>query len=234
MVRADSATHIERHITHSRFVLFIENTNNGSVITQMEVNNQDEVQGLPKVVNTQQVIDQLKSTTLSTEQKANYEGLIDHRVLVDNHSMKAWFYTPSKKQKLYFKHGAKKFADRFPFPTLLFKLNKTTGTLSVAALRYKCRPKLDSVIYHAPLPNVGSYGAVCLGNVVLNPDDPIEKISTDYLNSFKSHLNSASMFRNSESTNEIYYKWVRQVTKKKKMSLSDLSKIGTVQSFLGL
>ncbi|MGR5448502.1 hypothetical protein ACP3V3_01715 [Vibrio sp. PNB22_3_1] len=217
-------------IALEQFCLYINNTNRGTTITQMEVDNQQNVKN-PRFVTPEQVIEMLVPATKEAP-KAMPRTVTDSRILFEDSNNITFHYRPSKNQKLFYKHSAHRINARFPFPSLIFTFNKKTRSLYVAALRFHKRPTAESRVYFAPLPNVGHNANVCLGSVSFNPEPSLDEIAETYLNSYKTHLNNTLIFRKGKSSNTRFYQWAKQCVKTNKCPLSDLAIYGNVESFI--
>jgi PRTRC genetic system protein B len=61
-----------------------------------------------------------------------------------------------------------------PMPALLLAAH-LNGSLAVMALADNARPEAGTPLYHAPLPNTGSHGLVCLGSTERPAFDPLDE-----------------------------------------------------------
>lgn len=61
-----------------------------------------------------------------------------------------------------------------PLPALVLAARQN-GSLAVMALADDARPEADTPLYNAPLPNIGSHGAVCLGSTERPAFDPLDE-----------------------------------------------------------
>ncbi|MDN2483880.1 hypothetical protein [Vibrio agarivorans] len=181
----------------------------------------------PVVISPSDLITKLREST-------NEDGeldIIDPRLLVDNGTCRVWVYTPEPDQPLYYNYGKKQRVQTVKkWCPLLFKM--VDGKLYVAALRYGTRPKMDTRIYHVPLPNVYSNGSICLGDVKLPKHFDVDAVSKAYLDSNKSHLNYTGGFRRKGTLkNEEYFEWLIR-RDSEPMRVSELSVMGTVEQFI--
>lgn len=168
----------------------------------------------------------------SSLNKKGYMEVLDERILVKTHNQLVWTYTPSNDQNLYYKYGKHGYAGNFNWPTLIFKL--VDKRLSVAVLRSaKNRPNSKTKIYHAPLPNIGMAGEICLGSVYLPTNNNIDEIAKSYLESTKTHFNRTPYFsrKRSESTQEKYLEWVKTKANEP-IKMTELTPMGTVRDFI--
>jgi PRTRC genetic system protein B len=61
-----------------------------------------------------------------------------------------------------------------PLPALVLAARRN-GSLAVMALADEARPEANTPLYNAPLPNIGSHGAVCLGSTERPAFDPLDE-----------------------------------------------------------
>ena len=80
----------------------------------------------------------------------------------DSESNSIWWQRSGVKS-LLMNDGGEIVRLKVPMPPLVFRLCAPSG-IWVAALAENERPTLDTVLYAAPLPNVGKNGSVCQGN----------------------------------------------------------------------
>lgn len=78
-----------------------------------------------------------------------------------------WIIHP-KRHTLYFDERMGIPIGQYPLPKLVFSLKG--NTLNVFALKRSDVLDGDTVLYHAPLPNVNARGRVCMGNVSMDYD----------------------------------------------------------------
>jgi PRTRC genetic system protein B len=70
-----------------------------------------------------------------------------------------WYNTPMIRNLI----GLRKTAVNIKTPSVLYVLDD--DSLSIYALKSSRRPKLDSLLFHLPLPNIYDDGRICMGNV---------------------------------------------------------------------
>jgi PRTRC genetic system protein B len=118
-----------------------------------------EAQGLSKALDTRE---QASKAFLKPQ------GIIPSKVLHLNptESGSVVWYTPPRRQKLHFSNGLISPLDALPLPTLVWVADKKR--LSVFALAGKGKPRLGTLLYHAPFFNLYRNGNVCMGSVSID------------------------------------------------------------------
>lgn len=133
----------------------------------------------------------------SDELKRNFlkpEGLLPKNVLYINpdHDGFAVWYTPAKRQDLFFVEHLKIPNGKASVPALLWKASKTS--LSVYALLDDTDISMATELYKAPFFNIHENGKVCMGTVkvAVKPDCLLEEFMAlweqYFFNSYFSHL----------------------------------------------
>jgi len=144
------------------------------------------------------------------KQKRAIEILPDNVIAQGDDSI-VW-HVPGKVRTMLYKHGKKTTKMAVPYPSLIFKV--IDNTLSVAASKYKRKPKADDILYHSPLFNVYSDGRVCVGSADCPSDSDIESMAGWESVIFKTiytHTNHARCLLNkpqtSTTTDQLYWFW---------------------------
>ena len=133
----------------------------------------------------------------SDELKRNFlksSGLLPKNVLFINpdHDGYAVWYTPARRENLFFIEGLNIPNGKASLPALLWKASKTS--LSIYALKDDVEINLDTELYKAPFFNIHEQGKVCMGTVKIDvkPDCLLEEFISQweryFFNSYFSHL----------------------------------------------
>lgn len=99
--------------------------------------------------------------------------LPDHLIATDLESCSVW-WRPSARASISLRTNSETVLVNVPLPGLVLASQKS-GALSVVAVKSDERPKMDSPLFHAPLPNVNERGGVCLGSTDLAVFDPLSE-----------------------------------------------------------
>ncbi|PCJ88319.1 MAG: hypothetical protein COA54_03375 [Thiotrichaceae bacterium] len=144
------------------------------------------------------------------KQKKSIQILPDNVIAQSDDSL-VW-HVPGQVKTMLFKHGKKITRMAVPYPSLIFKV--IDNTLSVAASKFKRKPKADDIIYHSPLMNIYSDGRVCVGSADCPSDSDIgsmagwEKVIFDTI---FTHTNHDSCLLNKPqtmtTTDQLYAFW---------------------------
>lgn len=104
--------------------------------------------------------------------KTRTQWIPDNVLAMGSDSM-VWF-KPACIRTMYFKIESKPMKFLVPWPSLLFKVQNRK--ISVAALRFKRKPKRGDRIYYAPLMNIYSDHSVCTGTADLPDTTEIDNL----------------------------------------------------------
>lgn len=107
------------------------------------------------------------------KQKKAIQCLPENVIAQDSDSL-VW-HVPGSVRTMLFKQGNKTTKITVPYPSLIFKV--TDNNLSIAACKYKRKPKSDDMIYHAPLMNIYVDGRVCVGSADCPDNADIESMA---------------------------------------------------------
>lgn len=102
---------------------------------------------------------------LKTDEESTLE-LKPHNIIAENEHYLLWL-SKSRLQTMWFRIGAKQYSPMVHWTPLLFIVNKKTNRLNVFAVESDVHPTKDTIIYHAPLMNIGCNGDVCQGSARL-------------------------------------------------------------------
>jgi len=178
---------------------------------------------------------QLMSHDTIMEVLSNMAGLSQHKMLqllpenVLAHTQDALvWYMEGKVRPMLFKLNKKSVKINVPWPTLIFKV--TDNELSVAALRYKRKPKADDPIYYSPLMNVYDNHTVCVGTADC-PDgaelDDMFAWNKVIYETFFTHINHSHTLATKDdketSTKQLFSFW-KSLKGKTKFPLAKLNK----------
>jgi len=92
--------------------------------------------------------------------------LLPDRVLASNRRMFAWT-SKSRFAPMWFSINGRQWSHRVRWPNLLWIADKERRRLRVFALGRASRPTMESIVYHAPLMNIGGDGDLCEGSAQL-------------------------------------------------------------------
>ncbi len=99
--------------------------------------------------------------------------LPDHLIATDLESCSVW-WRPGARASLSLRTNSETVFVNVPLPGLVLASQKDRA-LSVVAVKSDERPGKDTLLFHAPLPNVSEQGAVCLGSTELAVFDPLSE-----------------------------------------------------------
>jgi PRTRC genetic system protein B len=128
-----------------------------------------------------------------------------------------------------------------PWPRLLIVTN-TNGKMAVAALKGNRRPTARTKLYHAPLMNVSSNGAVCTGSASVPLECGVEDIASWESVMFDtafSHVNNPATFRldrKKEITTKLNLRFWQSLSKQKVESFPNdrlLPMRNSLENFIG-
>ena len=100
--------------------------------------------------------------------------ILPDNVIAQGDDSLVW-HVPGRVRTMLFKHGKKTTKMAVHYPSLIFKV--IDNTLSVAASKFKRKPKADDILYHSPLMNIYSDGRVCVGTADCPSDSDIESMA---------------------------------------------------------
>jgi len=92
--------------------------------------------------------------------------LLPETVFVSNRRMFAWT-SPSRYAPMWFSINGRQWANRVWWPNLVWIASKEQRRLKVFAVGRSSRPTLETILYHAPLMNIGDDGDLCEGSAKL-------------------------------------------------------------------
>jgi PRTRC genetic system protein B len=148
-------------------------------------------------------------------------GYLPEAVLYADHDMVIW-WRPAGRHTVFV--SANNSADTKPLevdhPPLVFVAKG--GTLAVFALLENKRPLPDTVLMHAPYPNVYETGAICMGNARL-PMQPTPQNIHDYEKAFMdsrfTHLTGArTEDRYKGGLDVLWQRWCKPTTKRSRIN----------------
>lgn len=123
--------------------------------------------------------------------------LLPNNVVSISDSHIAWTVPARVRPMLFNIQGVKMRKINVPWPRLLIVTN-TNGKMAVAALKGNRRPTARTKLYHAPLMNVSSNGAVCTGSASVPLECGVEDMASWESVMFDtafSHVNNPATFR---------------------------------------
>jgi PRTRC genetic system protein B len=160
-----------------------DSSHNFSGVTKHPINNG--IIGKGKYVN----IDTVKE--IFSGEETNELTLRNPKIIAENSKFIAWT-TPAKKADMWFRCATNDpIRLHVNWTSLLFVANKR-GLLNIYALSSNKTPDLDTVVYHAPLMNIGSNGSVCQGTAKLPKtidNNALAEIESTIYSSFFTHVN---------------------------------------------
>lgn len=107
------------------------------------------------------------------EYRPTLRWLPERLVATDLERGSVWF-RPAGVTQLWLAVPEKTTLLTIPMPPLVLAF-RYSGALAVMALGENVRPSSDARLYHAPLPNLGLAGGVCLGSTAVGDFDPLEE-----------------------------------------------------------
>lgn len=129
----------------------------------------------------------------SSSNNKNSATLLPEHLLMHDHRQSIW-WTPAQTRHLYMRIRGKEVVLVRDCPALVFV--RQPNSLAIFALTHNTRPSLHTPLAHAPLFNIGSKGALCLGNAVL-PNDLLntQGAMDAYFQAWSTHTNHANVLR---------------------------------------
>jgi PRTRC genetic system protein B len=122
------------------------------------------------------------------------------------------WHVPGQVRTMLFKNGKKITRMAVPYPSLIFKV--IDNSLSVAASKFKRKPKADDILYHSPLMNVYSDSRVCVGTADCPTDSEMDSMAgweKVIFDTIFTHTNHTHCLLNkpqaSTSTEQLYAFW---------------------------
>jgi len=134
-----------------------------------------------------------KVTNNTLNESYSFKGYINRQILeleIDESSISMSWVVPSKVRVFNYYNET----SEINYPGIILRLHQN----NLYAYSYKSTYKENSLLYRTPLPNIGSDGSLCFGNVNLkkliskNLTKTIEKIEFEFFNSSFTHENCKS------------------------------------------
>ena len=117
--------------------------------------------GLGRVVSMRNIGDRFARIT-----DAGAAFILPESVFVSTQNQFAWV-SPARQHPMWFRVNSRHWAHRVWWPHLLWIADKRRRRLKVFALGSKRRPTMNTIVYHAPLMNIGVDGSLCEGSARL-------------------------------------------------------------------
>jgi PRTRC genetic system protein B len=160
--------------------------------------------------------------------------LLPDNVFVSNGRMFAWV-TTSRHAPMWFSINGRQWAHRVDWPHLLWIAYKDRPRLRVFALGRASRPRLDTVVYHAPLMNIGSDGSLCEGTARLPrrmDESRLADIESCIYDSNFTHVNHDKTLKGRPGNREHIAYWGDQEKLAASVKVADLVRRGTLAEVL--
>jgi PRTRC genetic system protein B len=193
----------------------------------------DQSLGLGSIINAQALVTFLQD---SFDKVGENNDIILPNILMNTKSHLIWqkkrFINP-----MWFRTAKGVVSYNVEWPPLLFIANKIKKSLNVFALGSNSRAKSDSVIYHAPLMNIGIHGNLCLGNATMpshiSPSSIFE-CEAALIDSQFTHTNHARTIRGVGSNADHVKFWCTHADKVSplRVSTKHLVRIGKLSNIL--
>lgn len=152
-------------VTRTTALIFSEMSDGGVVITRHAADNL--AGGVRLGAGRPFVMSDLEELVAILQNREDSVSLLPDNVLhLSSH--RAIWTVPGRVRPMWFAatgRAKKPFTLNVPWPNLLFVVAR--GKLSIAAYKGRGRPNADTPLYHAPLQNIYSSLAVCVGNADL-------------------------------------------------------------------
>jgi len=198
-------------------------------VTKHEINN--------GIIGTGNYVDLEQVKDLFTE-KEDTLLLRNANVIAENSRYIVWV-SPPRKSPMWFRcSGSKPVRFDVHWTRLLFVASKK-GSLSVFALSTNKTPDLNTIVYHAPLMNIGSTGSVCQGTAKL-PEiidtTTLSDIEDTIYTSFFTHVNHKQTLNTSSNgctTPQQFKFWKKKAKTGDKVLAKEMVKFGTLKDVLG-
>jgi len=179
---------------------------------------------------------EVKTLLHTDEEKALV--LTPHNLIAENDKYLIW-YTPSRLQKMWFRFGTKQHAPNVHWTPLIFITDKQSSRLKVFALEQDNHPTGDTMIYHAPLMNIGINGDVCQGTATLPKDisyNTMKDVEDTIFRSNFTHVNHKSTLKvrgkTDISSQEHLKFWLRKGQTKKPVTKRSLTPHKTLNEII--
>jgi PRTRC genetic system protein B len=92
--------------------------------------------------------------------------LLPENVFISNQRLFAWV-TPARYDAMWFSVNGRQWAHNVWWPNLLWIAERDTHRLRVFAVGGSGRPTMETILYHAPVMNIGGSGLLCEGSAQL-------------------------------------------------------------------
>lgn len=160
--------------------------------------------------------------------------VLPSEVFISNQHIFAW-HTVSRCAPMWFSVGGRQFALRVQWPHLVWIANRRDRSLRVFAVGRSSRPTLDTILYHAPLMNIGGNGRLCEGSAKLPrqlDEGHLREIEACVFESNFTHINHAATLKGAEDNKTHVAFWRNKERLDDAIKVKDLVRAGTLREVL--
>lgn len=121
-------------------------------------------------------------------------SLFSERILFSDHKCLVW-YAPSQLRFILINVHGRNECLKVRWPSLIFKAQRESKSLQVAAVKFKRRPKVNDLVYRAPLWNIYDKGFMCHGTARIECEikpENIEELENLLFDSVFTHTNCSN------------------------------------------
>lgn len=168
--------------------------------------------------------------TFARLSKSDAPLLLPPEVFVSTGEIMAWT-TANRCAPMWFRIGGRRFSYRVEWPALLWWVNKRRRQLRVFALGRNTRPTKQTVLYHAPLMNIGGDGVLCQGTAPLPrrlDETRLRAIEESLFDSCFTHTNHDKTVKHGDSNKAHVAYWRGKERSKGAVRVSELVRYGRV------
>jgi len=165
---------------------------------------------------------------------SNATCLLPERVFISNQKMFAW-HTQAHYAPMWFSINGQQWAHRVWWPNLVWVVDKQQRRLRLFAVGRSTRPTLETVLYHAPLMNIGGEGTLCEGSARLPrrlDEGHIGEIEACVFASNFTHVNHDQTLKGIEGNREHVAFWRRKEKLKDRVRVAELVRKGRLGEVL--
>jgi len=151
-------------------------------------------------------------------------------VFISNQHLFAW-HTASRYAPMWFSVGGRQFAVRVQWPPLVWIVNRRDRGLRIFALGRSSRPAMDTIVYHAPLMNIGSNGRLCEGSAKLPrqlDERHLHEIEACVFESNFTHVNHDKTLKGAKDNKAHVAFWRNKERLKEAVKVKELVRAGTL------